>query len=81
VIRVTLIARDNGFGLSRNLHLLHEALAAADFEVTISGIRRGALRKILQPARLRARTLARGLAGRGPQRGVVNLLLEGVGRE
>jgi glycosyltransferase involved in cell wall biosynthesis len=78
MIRVNLIARDNGFGLSRNLHLLHEALAAADFEVTISGIRRGALRKILQPARLRARTLARRLAGRGPQRWDVNLMLERV---
>jgi len=77
MIRVNLIARDNGFGLSRNLHLLHEALTA-DFEVTISGIRRGALRKILQPARLRARTLARRLAGRGPQRWDVNLMLERV---
>jgi len=78
VIRVNLIARDNGFGLSRNLHLLHDALAAADFEVTVSGIRRGALRKILHPARLRARTLARRLAGRGPQRWDVNLMLERV---
>ena len=77
MIRVNLIARDNGFGLSRNLHLLHEALTA-DFEVTISGIRRGALRKILQPARLRARTLARRLAGRGPRRWDVNLMLERV---
>ena len=78
MIRVNLIARDNGFGLSRNLHLLHDALAAADFEVTVSGIRRGALRKILHPARLRARTLARRLAGRGPQRWDVNLMLERV---
>ena len=78
MIRVNLIARDNGFGLSRNLHLLHDALAVADFEVTVSGIRRGALRKILHPARLRARTLARRLAGRGPQRWDVNLMLERV---
>ena len=81
MIRVNLIARDNGFGLSRNLHLLHDALAAADFEVTVSGIRRGALRKILHPARLRARTLARRLAGRGPQRWDVNLMLERVRSE
>ena len=40
--RVNLIARDNGFGLSRNLKLLHDALVEADCEVTISGIRRGA---------------------------------------
>ena len=81
MIRVNLIARDNGFGLSRNLHLLHDALAVADFEVTVSGIRRGALRKILHPARLRARTLARRLAGRGPQRWDVNLMLERVRSE
>ena len=78
MIRVNLIARDNGFGLSRNLHLLHEALAAAGFDVTISGIRRGALRKLLHPVRLRARTFARRLAGRSPRRWDVNLMLERV---
>ena len=78
MIRVNLIARDNGFGLSRNLHLLHDALAAAGFDVTISGIRRGALRKVLHPARLRARTLARRLAGRDPQHWDANLMLERV---
>ncbi len=78
MIRVNLIARDNGFGLSRNLHLLHAALAAAGFEVTISGIRRGALRKLLHPVRLRARTFARRLAGHGAQRWDVNLMLERV---
>jgi len=78
MIRVNLIARDNGFGLSRNLHLLHDALADAGFDVTISGIRRGALRKVLHPARLRARTLARRLAGRDPQHWDANLMLERV---
>lgn len=76
--RVNLIARDNGFGLSRNLKLLHDALAESGSEVTISGIRRGALRKALHPLKLRARTLARRLAGRGAQRWDVNLMLERV---
>lgn len=78
MIRVNLVARDNGFGLSRNLHLLQDALAAAGFDVTLSGIRRGALRKILHPARLRVQSFARRLAGRGAQRWDVNLMLERV---
>ena len=78
MIRVNLIARDNGFGLSRNLKLLKDALAEAGFEVTISGIRRGALRKALHPLKLRTHTLARRLGGRGAQRWDVNLMLERV---
>jgi len=78
MIRVNLIARDNGFGLSRNLHLLHDVLAAAGFDVTISGIRRGALRKALYPLKLRLGTIARRLTGRGAQRWDVNLMLERV---
>ncbi|HEX5959767.1 MAG TPA: glycosyltransferase [Rhodanobacteraceae bacterium] len=76
--RVNLIARDNGFGLSRNLDLLHDALAGAGFDVTISGIRRGALHKAAHPLKLRAGTLARRLAGRGAERWDVNLMLERV---
>jgi hypothetical protein len=76
--RVNLIARDNGFGLSRNLKLLHDALAAAGCDVTISGVRRGALRKALHPVKLCVGTLARRLAGRGAQRWDVNLMLERV---
>ncbi|HJP97309.1 MAG TPA: glycosyltransferase [Rhodanobacteraceae bacterium] len=78
MIRVNLVARDNGFGLSRNLHLLHGALAGAGFAVTISGIRRGALRKAIHPVKLRAGTLARRLSGRGAQRWDVNLMLERI---
>lgn len=74
--RVNLIARDNGFGLSRNLTLLHHALVEAGCEVTVSGIRRGALRKMLHPLKLRTGTLARYLAGRDAQRWDVNLMLE-----
>lgn len=81
MIRVNLIARDNGFGLSRNLKLLHDALAGAGFDVTISGIRRGALRKALHPAKLRATTLVRRLTGRAAQRWDVNLMLERIRSE
>ncbi len=78
MIRVNLIARDNGFGLSRNLRLLHGALDQAGFDVTVSGIRRGALRKAIHPLALRARSLARRLAGRSGRRWQVNLMLERV---
>lgn len=78
MIRVNLIARDNGFGLTRNLNLLHDALAGAGFEVTVSGIRRGALRKALHPLKLRTDTCMRRLTGRGAQRWDVNLMLERV---
>lgn len=78
MIRVNLIARDNGFGLTRNLHLLHDALAGAGCEVTISGIRRGALRKALHPLKLQAGKVARRLAGKDTRRWDVNLMLERV---
>ena len=78
MIRVNLIARDNGFGLSRNLHLLHDALAATGFDVTISGIRRGVLRKTWHPVHLRVQTLARQFTGRGVRRWDINLMLERV---
>ena len=35
MIRVNLIARDNGFGLSHHLRLLRDVLAEAGFEVTV----------------------------------------------
>ncbi|MGH8125646.1 MAG: glycosyltransferase [Rhodanobacteraceae bacterium] len=75
---VNLIARDNGFGLSRHLQLLHDALAEAGFVVTLSGIRRGALRKALHPAKLHAGNLVRRLGGHGVRRWDVNLMLERV---
>ncbi|HEX5352571.1 MAG TPA: glycosyltransferase [Rhodanobacteraceae bacterium] len=75
---VNLIARDNGFGLSRHLQLLHDALAEAGFDVTVSGIRRGALRKALHPVKLHAGNLARRLGGHGARRWDVNLMLETV---
>jgi hypothetical protein len=75
---VNLIARDNGFGLSRHMELLHGALTEAGFEVTVSSIRRGALRKALHPVKLRATTLVRRLSGREARRWDVNLMLERV---
>lgn len=78
MIRVNLIARDNGFGLSRDLCLLRGALAAAGCEVTVSGIRRGALRKALHSPNLRMQSFARQLAGRTTRRWDVNLMLERI---
>jgi hypothetical protein len=78
MLRINLIAWDNGFGLTRNLRLLSEALTASGHDVGISAIRRGKLRKIVHPLRLRASTLWRTLRGRDPQRYEVNLMLEHV---
>jgi hypothetical protein len=63
------------------LKLLHDALAGAGFDVMISGIRRGALRKTLHPVKLRATTLVRRLTGRAAQRWDVNLMLERIRSE
>jgi len=78
MIRINLIARDNGFGLSHHLRLLRGVLDQSGFDVTVSGIRRGALRKAWHPVQLRAQTLARRIAGRGAPRWDVNLMLERV---
>jgi hypothetical protein len=78
MLRINLIAWDNGFGLTRNLHLLRQALTAGGHDVGVSAIRRGKLRKILHPLRLRAGTLWRALRGRDRRRWDVNLMLEHV---
>ena len=78
MIRVNLIARDNGFGLSQHLRLLRGVLDESGLDVTVSGIRRGALRKAWHPVSLRAQTLARRIAGRAAPRWDVNLMLERV---
>jgi len=75
---VNLIARDNGFGLSRNLHLLGAALREGGHDVTISAIGRGKLRKILTPWRVRMRALRRRLFARATAQYDVNLMLEDV---
>ena len=75
---INLIARDNGFGLSRNLQLLGAALSEGGHAVTISAIGRGKLRKILSPLRVRARALGRRLFARTTAQYDVNLMLEDV---
>jgi hypothetical protein len=76
--RINLIAWDNGFGLTRNLRLLGAALTAGGHDVSVSAIRRGKLRKIVHPLRLRAGTAWRRLLGHDPKRYDVNLMLEHV---
>src|SRR6185369_16844519 len=58
---INLIARDNGFGLSRDLRLLATALAARGHVITLSPRRRGKLRKIFGPWKPRLRAVARRL--------------------
>lgn len=77
-MNVNLIVWDNGFGLTRNLRLLGEALRACGHRVDVSAIRRGKLRKILQPRLVRARIAWRRLRGADVQRYDVNLMLEHV---
>jgi hypothetical protein len=79
--RVNLIARDIGFGLSRDLRLLAAALASRGHEVSVSAIRRGKLRKLAEPWRLRARSTARRLRGADVVEFDVNLMLEEIRRE
>lgn len=75
---VNLIAWDNGFGLTKNLRLLGEALAAAGHRVSVTAIRRGKLHKLLHPLRLRARVTLRRLRGLEAREFDVNLLLERI---
>src|SRR5688572_24520727 len=62
---LNLISRDNGVGLSRDLHLLAGALRAAGFDVHVTAIRGGKLRKWFGPTVRRANTLWRRLHGGG----------------
>src|SRR6188768_964470 len=75
---INLIARDNGFGLSRDLRLLAIALAARGHEVTLSPRRRGKLRKIFGPWKPRLRVVARRLRGLDTHEFDANLMLEHV---
>ncbi|HZP64826.1 MAG TPA: glycosyltransferase [Rudaea sp.] len=78
---MNLIAWDNGFGLTKNLRLLREALAAGGHRVDISAIRRGKLRKIAKPWAVRARVAWRVVTGRPRAQYDVNLMLEHVRAE
>jgi len=75
---VNLIAWDNGFGLTKNLRLLGDALRAAGHAVHVTAIRRGKLNKLLHPLRLRGRVAWNRLRGRGAREYDVNLLLERI---
>jgi len=75
VARVNLIARDVGFGLSRDLRLLGTALTGRGHVVAVSAIGRGKLRKWLDPWRLRAGSALR--RGSGPEFDL-NLMLEEI---
>lgn len=74
---LNLISRDNGVGLSRDLHLLADALRAAGFDVHVTPIRSGKLRKWFGPTVRRANTLWRRLRGGGALYDA-NLMLEHI---
>ncbi|HEX6832164.1 MAG TPA: glycosyltransferase [Rudaea sp.] len=75
--RVNLIAWDNGFGLTRNLRLLTEALQASGHRVDITAFRRGKLRKWSRELSGWARSGWRRLRG-ASHTFDVNLMLEHV---
>ena len=77
MIRVHLVARDNGAGLSRDLEILRVAIGEAGFDLTISAIGAGGLRRQLQFARVKAKLAWRGFReGRAQARFDVNLMDE-----
>lgn len=53
MIRVHLIARDNGAGLSRDLEILKRVIRAAGFELTVSAIGAGGVRRFITRTRVR----------------------------
>ncbi len=63
VADVNLIAWNNGVGLTRDLHLVADALQSAGIDVAVTALRRGKLRKWFGPAYVRARAGLRHLAG------------------
>lgn len=77
-MRINLIAWDNGFGLTRNLRLLGDALKAGGHEVSISAIRRGKLAKILGPLRARTKIAWRRARGEDLRQYDASLMLEHV---
>jgi hypothetical protein len=53
MIRVHLVARDNGAGLSRDLEILKRVIANAGFDLSISAIGAGGVRRFVRLARTR----------------------------
>ena len=76
MITVHLVARDNGAGLSRDLEILKRAIGEAGFDLTISAIGAGGLRRQLQLVRLRAKLAWRGVHDASRGRFDVNLMDE-----
>lgn len=59
MIRVHLIARDNGAGLSRDLEILKRVIGAAGFELTVSAIGAGGVRRFITRMSVRRRLASR----------------------
>lgn len=79
-VRVNLVTADNGAGLTGDMNLLAGVLADAGFDISITALGRGKLRKWFRPCFVRAGNLARRLFGlRPPFR--LNLMLEHVRAE
>ena len=76
--RVHLVARNNGAGLSRDITILTEAVAAGGFDVTVSALGQGGLRRGARSARLRARLAWEAFRRSGPSRYDVNLMDERI---
>lgn len=75
-LRINLIARNNGVGLSTDLRLLTDGLRAQGHTVDYTNIRGGKLHKYVVPAVMRAKNALRGLL-RAP-RYDMNLMLEHI---
>jgi hypothetical protein len=77
--RVHLVARDNGAGLSRDIAILTGAIAAGDFDLTVSALGQGGWRRRARSAQLRLQLLFEGVRHGGPaQRFDVNLMDERI---
>ncbi|HEX5121606.1 MAG TPA: glycosyltransferase [Rhodanobacteraceae bacterium] len=76
--RVHVVARDNGAGLSRDITILKEAIAAGGFDLTVSALGQGGLRRGARSARLRARLAWEAFRRSGPSRYDVNLMDERI---
>ncbi|MDQ3057091.1 MAG: glycosyltransferase [Pseudomonadota bacterium] len=75
---LNLIVWDNGVGLSRDLRLLADALRRAGFDVHLSPIGRGKLRKWFRPLWMRGKLLSQRLRDGGASRFDANIMLEHI---
>jgi hypothetical protein len=79
VITVHLVARDNGAGLSRDLEILERVIEAAGFELSISAIGAGGVRRFARLMRTRMKLAFRALREGAPRvRFDVNLMDERI---